>query len=441
MHSILSFIVTISLVVIVHEFGHFAVAKFFKVGVQKFSVGFGKVLYKKNIGLTEFSIRLIPLGGFVMFHQKSKLKNINLFEDVNLFKRSLIVLAGPLINFIFAFFLLLFLNQGEQFNIAPKVTAVQPQSIAENIGFKVDDVIVSINGKKINSVNTHNKALIEFANQDLKYLLIRNNEKFSLKINKNNRLDLTRNQTNSNGLYFFPSGINSLVISEVISGSPAEISKIKKNDQVISVNNNMIFNSADFINSIKYKENSEITLKVLRNSQQLIIPVTPRLNDQGVVNKAVIGVKIKPNLLNKDNYISSFKINNLNIISKSFYDVIDGLKMVFRSFLNIITGNIDWRMLSGPISIAEVSSETLSMGVMSYISFLVFLNINVGFLNLLPIPTLDGGQLFFYAVEGILGKPLNKQKMIISQRLGVIILFLVFTLAVYNDVFNFMFNQ
>ena len=441
MHSILSFIVTISLVVIVHEFGHFAVAKFFKVGVQKFSVGFGKVLYKKNIGLTEFSIRLIPLGGFVMFHQKSKLKNINLFEDVNLFKRSLIVLAGPLINFIFAFFLLLFLNQGEQFNIAPKVTAVQPQSIAENIGFKVDDVIVSINGKKINSVNTHNKALIEFANQDLKYLLIRNNEKFSLKINKNNRLDLTRNQTNSNGLYFFPSGINSLVISEVISGSPAEISKIKKNDQVISVNNNMIFNSADFINSIKYKENSEITLKVLRNSQQLIIPVTPRLNDQGVANKAVIGVKIKPNLLNKDNYISSFKINNLNIISKSFYDVIDGLKMVFRSFLNIITGNIDWRMLSGPISIAEVSSETLSMGVMSYISFLVFLNINVGFLNLLPIPTLDGGQLFFYAVEGILGKPLNKQKMIISQRLGVIILFLVFTLAVYNDVFNFMFNQ
>jgi regulator of sigma E protease len=440
LHSILSFIVTISLVVVVHEFGHFAVAKFFKVGVQKFSVGFGKVLYKKNIGLTEFSIRLIPLGGFVMFHQKSKLKNINLFEDVNLFKRSLIVLAGPLINFIFAFFLLLFLNQGEQFNIAPKVTAVQPQSIAENVGFKVDDVIVSINSKKINSVNTHNKALIEFANQDLKYLLIRNNEKFSLKINKNNRLDLTRNQSNSNGLYFFPSGINSLVISEVISGSPAEISKIKKNDQVISVNNNMIFNSADFINSIKYKENSEITLKVLRNSQQLIIPVTPRLNDQGVVNKAVIGVKIKPNLLNKDNYISSFKINNLNIISKSFYDVIDGLKMVFRSFLNIITGNIDWRMLSGPISIAEVSSETLSMGVFSYISFLVFLNINVGFLNLLPIPTLDGGQLFFYAIEGILGKPLNKQKMIISQRLGVIILFLVFTLAVYNDVFNFMFN-
>ena len=113
--------------------------------------------------------------------------------------------------------------------------------------------------------------------------------------------------------------------------------------------------------------------------------------------------------------------------------------MVFNSFIHIITGNIDWRLLSGPISIAELSSDTLSMGLITYFSFLVFLNINIGFLNLLPIPTLDGGQLIFYAIEAILKRPLNRQKMIISQRLGVIILFLVFTLAVYNDVFNFLF--
>ena len=113
--------------------------------------------------------------------------------------------------------------------------------------------------------------------------------------------------------------------------------------------------------------------------------------------------------------------------------------MVFNSFIHILTGNIDWRLLSGPISIAELSSDTISMGLLTYFSFLVFLNINIGFLNLLPIPTLDGGQLIFYLIEGVLKRPLNRQKMIISQRLGVIILFLVFTLAVYNDVFNFLF--
>jgi len=438
LHSALSFIVTISLVVVVHELGHFGMAKFFKVGVEKFSIGFGRVLLRKKIGLTEFSIRLIPLGGFVMFYQNSKLKNINLFEKVSLFKRSLIVLAGPLINFIFAFFLLLFLNQGEQYNILPKITAIDSQSITADVGFKIGDIVLSINDKKINSLNDHKKALIEFANKDLKYLVIRDNKEFIMNIDRNQRLDLKRNQSNSNGLYFFPSGRNSLLISEVNDNSPAYLSNLKKGDQIISVDNNMVYNTDDLLGFIKNKAGEELLIKILRGTDKLSIPIIPRLSDLGGNRNAVIGVKLRPNLINKDDYIYYYKNNGLKIISKSFYDVFNGLEMVYKSFLNIVTGNIDWRMLSGPISIAEVSSETISMGVITYFSFLVFLNINIGFLNLLPIPTLDGGQLFFYAIEGILGKPLSKEKMIISQRLGVILLFLVFTLAVYNDVFNFL---
>ena len=443
MHSILSFIITISLVVIVHEFGHFSVAKIFKVSVEKFSVGFGKVIYKKQIGLTEFSLRIIPLGGFVKFYEKSKARNLNLFEELSLFKKSLIVLAGPLINFIFAFFLLLFLNQGEQYNLLPKVTAVKLKSIALEAGFQVNDEIISINNKKINSVTGHNKALIELAGEDLAYTILRNNGKILITIDKESRLDLKRNTANKNnvnGLYFFPAKENSLLIDEVVQGSAAEIANIKINDRIFSVENKIIYDSSDFIESIKSKANTTIIIKLFRGSELLSIPVTPRLIKGDIRNTGVIGVKIKSNLDNKENYINSFKISNLNIISKSFYDVIDGIKMVFKSLIHIVSGNIDWRLLSGPISIATLSSETISMGLTTYLSFLVFLNINVGFLNLLPIPVLDGGQLVFYAVEWLLGKPLNKKKMIISQRLGVIILFLVFTLAVYNDVFNFMFN-
>jgi len=443
LHSILSFIITISLVVIVHEFGHFSVAKIFKVSVEKFSVGFGKVIYKKQIGLTEFSLRIIPLGGFVKFYEKSKARNLNLFEELSLFKKSLIVLAGPLINFIFAFFLLLFLNQGEQYNLLPKVTAVKLKSIALEAGFQVNDEIISINNKKINSVTGHNKALIELAGEDLAYTILRNNGKILITIDKESRLDLKRNTANKNnvnGLYFFPAKENSLLIDDVVQGSAAEIANIKINDRIFSVENKIIYDSSDFIESIKSKANTTIIIKLFRGSELLSIPVTPRLIKGDIRNTGVIGVKIKSNLDNKENYINSFKISNLNIISKSFYDVIDGIKMVFKSLIHIVSGNIDWRLLSGPISIATLSSETISMGLTTYLSFLVFLNINVGFLNLLPIPVLDGGQLVFYAVEWLLGKPLNKKKMIISQRLGVIILFLVFTLAVYNDVFNFMFN-
>jgi regulator of sigma E protease len=443
LHSILSFIFTISLVVIVHEFGHFIVAKMFKVSVEKFSVGFGKVLYRKKIGLTEFSLRLIPLGGFVKFCEELKSKDLNLFENISLFKKSLIVLAGPLINFIFAFFLLLFLNQGEQFKVAPQITAINSQSVAAKLGFEINDVIVSINNKKINSVTDHNKALIELANKDLTYKLLRNNVEILIKVNSSDRTDLKIkkfNRNSPNGLYFFPSSENSVEISDVLPGSPAEISGIKKHDRIINVDNEVIFNSSDFVGLVTSKANEPIAIKLLRNRELISITVTPMLNTENIKSIGVIGVMIKQNIDNKDKYIYYFKFSNLEIIYNSFYDVFEGIKMVFKSFINIIAGNIDWRLLSGPISIAELSSETISMGVITYLSFLVFLNINVGFLNLLPIPTLDGGQLFFYIIEAVLGRPLKHQNMIICQRLGVFLLFLLFMLAVYNDVFNLMMN-
>ena len=443
LHSLLSFIVTISLVVIVHELGHFAVAKIFKVSIEKFSVGFGKILYKKQIGLTEFSLRIIPLGGFVKFYDKAKSKDLNLFENISLFKRSLIVLAGPLINFIFAFLLLLFLNQGEQYNVLPKITAVKTKSIAAEVGFQKDDVIISINDKKINSVTDHNRALIELANKNLNYTLLRNNGKILITIDKARRLDLKSINTDredANGLYFFPAEESSLLVDEVVPGSVAEIANIKKGDRIFSVDNKVIYNVSGFVESIKSKANTAILIKLFRSGEPLSISLIPRLSRENIKEIGVIGVKIKVSLDKKEIYINYFKINNLEIISKSFYDVLEGVRIVFKSFVHLLTGSIDWRLLSGPISIATLSSETITMGLATYLSFLVFLNINVGLLNLLPIPTLDGGLLFFYAIEWILGKPLNKQKMIISQRLGVVILFLVFTLAVYNDIFNFMFN-
>ena len=443
LHSLLSFIVTISLVVIVHELGHFAVAKMFKVSVEKFSVGFGKALYKKQIGLTEFSLRIIPLGGFVKFYEKSKSKDLNLFENISLFKRSLIVLAGPLINFIFAFLLLLFLNQGEQYNVLPKITAVKLKSIASEVGFQKNDLIISINDKKINSVTDHNKALIELANKNLNYTLLRNNGKILITINKARRLDLKSINTDredANGLYFFPADESSLVVDGVVPGSVAEIADIKKGDRIFSVDNKIIYDVSGFVDSIKSKANTAILIKLFRSGEPLSISLIPRLSRENIKEIGVIGVKIKVSLDKKEIYINYFKINNLEIISKSFYDVLEGIRIVFKSLSHILTGSIDWRLLSGPFSIATLSSETITMGLATYLSFLVFLNINVGLLNLLPIPTLDGGPLFFYAIEWILGKPLNKQKMIISQRLGVVILFLVFTLAVYNDIFNFMFN-
>ena len=308
LHSLLSFIVTISLVVIVHELGHFAVAKIFKVSIEKFSVGFGKILYKKQIGLTEFSLRIIPLGGFVKFYDKAKSKDLNLFESISLFKRSLIVLAGPLINFIFAFLLLLFLNQGEQYNVLPKITAVKLKSIASEVGFQKNDLIISINDKKINSVTDHNKALIELANKNLNYTLLRNNGEILITINKARRLDLksiNANREDANGLYFFPAEESSLLVDEVVPGSIAEIANIKKGDRIFSVDNKVIYNVSGFVDSIKSKANTAILIKLFRGGEPLSISLIPSLSREGIKDIGVIGVKIKASLDNKENYTMS----------------------------------------------------------------------------------------------------------------------------------------
>ena len=197
------------------------------------------------------------------------------------------------------------------------------------------------------------------------------NKKFIITINSNDRTDLKRNyidRNSPNGLYFFPSSINSVEISNVLPGYPAEIADIRKNDRIVRVNNKTIYNSTDLVRLINSKANEVVTLEVLRNSELILISLRPRINTDNLKNVGVIGVMIKQNLDDKNKYINFFKFSSLEIFYKSFYDVINGIKMVFKSFMHILTGNIDWRLLSGPISIAELSSETLSMGCLLYTS-------------------------------------------------------------------------
>ena len=144
MLTLITFILTISIIVLVHEFGHYCVARFFKIEVDNFSIGFGKVLFKKKVKGTDFCLRAIPLGGFVAFSQAIKEKSNIAFEDAKLFQRSLVILAGPLINFIFAFLLIVVIVSGTQQRIIPTLTHIEDNSFAESIGMKEGDLLTCL---------------------------------------------------------------------------------------------------------------------------------------------------------------------------------------------------------------------------------------------------------------------------------------------------------
>ena len=419
MLTLITFILTISIIVLVHEFGHYCVARFFNIEVDNFSIGFGKVLLKKKIKGTEFCLRAIPLGGFVAFSQAIKEKSNIAFEDAKLFQRSLVILAGPLINFIFAFLLIVVIVSGTQQRIIPTLTYIEDNSFAESIGMKEGDVLTHINGDPVLSVTEIQRAYNEELIQSIQ--LNREGKNLSLLIPDKSIDDM--------GLYFFPNKQNSVLVKAVLEDMPAKLANINPGSIISFINEKEVLSVEGAVDIIKNSPNKEIVITSLLNGKTQTHTITPIIQDK----KGIVGMELKSNMDYKY-HIKSFKYNTLEIIPQSIYKMIMVTNTIIDALWKIVTGKISLDNLAGPISIANYSYDSVNAGLISFLSFLIILNINVGLINLLPIPTLDGGHLIFYCIEFFSGKRVEGKKMLISQQLGVIFLLLIFLIAVYNDI-------
>ena len=419
MLTLITFILTISIIVLVHEFGHYCVARFFNIEVDNFSVGFGKVLLKKKIKGTDFCLRAIPLGGFVAFSQAIKAKDNIAFEDAKLFQRSLVILAGPLINFIFAFMLIVVIVSGAQQRIIPTLTHIEDKSFAESIGMKEGDLLTHINGEPVLSVTEIQRAYKEELIQSIQL----NRE------GKNLSLSIPGKSIDDMGLSFFPNKQNSVLVKAVLEDMPAKLANINPGSIISFINEKQVLSVEGAVDIIKNSPNKEIVITSLLDGETQTHTVTPIIQDK----KGIVGMELKSNMDYKDN-IKTFKYSILEIIPQSIYKMILVTNTIIDALWKIVTGKISLDNLAGPISIANYSYDSVNAGLISFLSFLIILNINVGLINLLPIPTLDGGHLIFYCIEFFSGKRVEGKKMLISQQLGVIFLLLIFLIAVYNDI-------
>lgn len=416
---LITFILTISIIVLVHEFGHYFVARLFNIEVDNFSVGFGKVLLAKRFKGTNFCLRAIPLGGFVAFSSKKKKKNNITFDKAKLYERTLVILAGPFINFVFALLLIIAITSGTQYKIIPTVTHIQANSIAAEIGIREGDIVSAIDGISILSVVEIDKS---YKDKIIQKISVDRDGLPSI-------IDIPNKSINDLGLYFFPNKPNSVSVNGIINDMPAKAAGIVPGSIINRINDIEILSIEDAVSLIKSNANKEITITTLNNEQYKNYLVTPILQK----NNGVLGMELKTTISYKDN-IKPFQYNILEIIPHSIYSFYDVTLTIINAIKKIITGKISIDNLSGPISIANYSYESVNAGLISFLSFLIILNINVGLINLLPIPTLDGGHLLFYCIEFFTGKKVAGRKLLISQQLGVIFLLLLFLIAVYNDV-------
>ena len=449
MLTILAFVVTLGILVTVHEYGHFQVARWCGVKVLKFSVGFGKPIWSRKIGRdqTEFTIAAIPLGGYVKMLGEDAFSDEDMvpeqekqraFHTQSLLKRALIVLAGPAANFLLAIVLYWMLFMSGVEGMKPYVGEVLKNTPAAQSRIQSGDLIQRINGKE---VQTWQDARWTLLNESLKRDQLQieviddlgNVHLHALDISGFSHDDVEVDVLEKVGLTVYRPKIEAY-IGEIVSGSPADSAGLKVGDLILALNDKVVTDWESFVQEVRLHPGKQMSILVKRGAEQQRLKITPETVNQNGEAIGRIGAAFKADQTQLDKYmtVKHFSIveSFIESAAKTWETSIFSLKMLG----NMIIGNVSWKSISGPVSIASYAGQSANMGVKVFIGFLALVSISIGILNLLPIPVLDGGHLMYYIVEFFTGKPVSEAVMIIGQRVGLFVLAWMMVLALYNDI-------
>lgn len=448
-----SFLVLLGVLVTIHEFGHFIVARMCKVHVQRFSVGMGPVFYKKyDKHGTEFALSAVPLGGYVSMitnklieAEPESVKDLteeqlkNTFDSKPKWQRASIMFAGPLANFLLA----IFIFAGLIMSNGPVATLVDPQevpviidvtnkeqNISSKSSFRPNDKILSINNKQIRSQKDFSLELLTYAGYsgDMNFSVMRTAEgdPTIITLTVNNFLSSKESQENPVGYLakYLEVDIgfkNNPIIGNVFDQSAAYKAELKPGDLVLEIDGKDINFAEDIGSAVRPNPNTILEFKIQRNDEILYIPVNIESQD----NFGVLGVSFRESR------------NLFEALSIGVYETYNLSIKTLQLIGKMISGNVGTENLSGPIGIAQMAGNTAQAGIAPFIYLMGLLSISLAVLNLLPIPVLDGGQLTLLGVEAVRGKPLPEKAENIIYTGGAVLVIMLMIFAVFNDVARF----
>ena len=439
--SVIGFFIAIGILVTFHEFGHFYIARLFNVKVINFSIGFGQTIFKKKFNKdgTEYSIGLIPLGGYVKMLESSELENTtnnklieNCFDKQSVYKRFLIVAAGPIFNLILAVVFFTFVHFAGINGMKPYVESIDNINLQFSKNQKYE--IIQVNNTKTQRwQDVRVEILNTVVNQESLDIHIRDdkNEILITKINYNSDLLKEEGDIISN------IGINpkqpdfSTTIGHVENNSPASLAGLKVGDEILSINDENISYWSDLVDRIQQNPNNILQLDVKRNQDIVDIILVPSTKNSQNQDAGYAGISPDRDALSDYNVLVKYPF--FQAIHKSINLTYDYSVLTFQMIFELFTGQANVKNISGPLSIAEFSGKTLSMGFVYFSYLLAILSISLGVLNLLPIPVLDGGHLVYYLIEMVVGKPVPEKIQLVAQQFGLVILLGIMVLAFYND--------
>ena len=450
MMTLLAFIVTIGVLVTIHEYGHFQVARWCNVKVLKFSIGFGKPLWQKTFGKdkTEFVLAAIPLGGFVkMLDEREQQAEENpapqseadlkrAFNRQSVWKRIAIVLAGPVANLLLAIILYWGLFMLGVTGMRPIVGVVDDNSLAAHASLQSGEVIQKVAGKPVSTWQEARWLLLEesFENKSVEIEGVNdNNELMQHTLSfEGMDADVEIDILKKIGLGVYKPNI-AAVIGEILPNSAAEKAGFKPNDKILQINKVEMLEWEQVVNVIKNNPNKKLQFKIEREQKIMDISASPdaiKENNQ-TIGRMGAGVKLEQAALDKLLITLNYSplVSLQKAINKTWETSIFSLKMLGK----MLTGQVSIKGISGPVTIATYAGESANLGLKTFLGFLALVSISIGVLNLLPIPVLDGGHLMYYMLEIIKGSPVSEQAMLAGQKIGFVLLGLLMTIALFND--------
>jgi regulator of sigma E protease len=438
-----SFIVALGILVAVHEWGHFWIARRCGVKVEKFSIGFGKALWRRTDKLgTEFVIAAIPLGGYVKMldERVGDVAEEDLpytFNRQHVLKRIAIIAAGPAVNFLFAIFALFIMYLVGLQTVKPVVGSIEPESIFSQINIPQNATLTQVGPRKVVDWEDVAYEFMSFIGHDemmVKWTDENNTYEKSATINIS-QWEFDPDKTSvfaSLGLTpFRPQVLN--VLGYIEDGSAAQRIGFQANDKILSLDGTSMQNWEQIVGYVSTRPEQTVLVDVLRNGQVINLSGTIGSKTDGQNTKGYMG--FTPTLEPwPEGVVFVHQYGVGKALTKAMDKTWRMMTLSVEMLGKLVTGDVSVKNLSGPIAIAQGAGMSASLGLVYFLGFLALISVNLGIINLLPLPVLDGGHLLYYFIELVSGRPVPESVQEVGFKIGGVLLLLLMSIAIVNDI-------
>jgi regulator of sigma E protease len=444
LHTALAFIVALGVLIVVHEYGHYLAARICRVKVLRFSVGFGRpiALWRRGADRTEWVIAAIPFGGYVKMLDEREApvapgEASRAFNRQNVWKRFFIVVAGPAFNFLFAILVYAGLFMHGLPEARPVLAEPPGGTIAAQARIRAGDTVRAIDGEPVTTWQDVRWRVLQAALQGERIRIETLSSGGHAGAAELDLRDFPSDDVESDvleriGLRLYRPPLDP-VLGRLVTGGPAAKAGLVEGDRILRVDGEPVTSWEALVTAVRAKPGSLLRLTVERGETTLGIEIVPEAVKAGDLRIGRIGAAPRVPPEDADAMLVRVQHGPLDSFGRAFAKTWDISVFSLKMLGKMLIGEVSWKHLSGPVTIADFAGQSAQMGWISYLTFLALISISLGVLNLLPIPLLDGGHLMYYAIELIKGKPVSERAMELGQRVGLALLLVMMAFAFYND--------